>query len=335
MPGCRFVLLTAAPGAGKSTFMAQLAKDHDDWPRYFIRRDQRTPLGDVGAHSFLLRIGFQLAARYPEAFAQENLELAVQQRIGIAEAGSEVVGAEVKRIVASPFYRKVLTIQQEIAQSGGRVVGLRVEELVVESQLLDLSQLVNMAIVDPARALLKLHPEDRIVILVDALDETRYHDTQDNILKWLTNCPELPPNVRFVLSSRPPDTALLTFCEKQKPYLQTLTHPAPRPPRAKRHTGLCPQARREARGGAGGDPSRGENGRSLRRPVNRQGQRQPWLSRRAGPRRSTMRWLDRMLRRLAALLNLSDLPDELEDLYAFFLHQIRADVETKGAGRGR
>ena len=41
MPDCRFVLLTAAPGAGKSTFMAQLAKDHEDWPRYFIRRDQR------------------------------------------------------------------------------------------------------------------------------------------------------------------------------------------------------------------------------------------------------------------------------------------------------
>jgi hypothetical protein len=30
-PGCRFVLLTAEPGAGKSAFMAQLAHDHPKW----------------------------------------------------------------------------------------------------------------------------------------------------------------------------------------------------------------------------------------------------------------------------------------------------------------
>jgi hypothetical protein len=46
-PGKRFVLLTAEPGAGKSAFMAQLAHDHPDWLRYFIRRDQRSVLADV------------------------------------------------------------------------------------------------------------------------------------------------------------------------------------------------------------------------------------------------------------------------------------------------
>jgi hypothetical protein len=44
IPDCRFVHVTAEPGAGKSTFMAQLAHDHANWPVYFIRRDQRTPL---------------------------------------------------------------------------------------------------------------------------------------------------------------------------------------------------------------------------------------------------------------------------------------------------
>ncbi|MCJ7703530.1 MAG: hypothetical protein MUO62_18260 [Anaerolineales bacterium] len=43
-PGCRFVLLTAEPGAGKSTFLAQLADDHQDWLRHFIHRDQRIPM---------------------------------------------------------------------------------------------------------------------------------------------------------------------------------------------------------------------------------------------------------------------------------------------------
>src|SRR5262245_44979781 len=63
-PACRFVLLRAEPGAGKSTFAAQLAADHPDWLCYFIRRDQRSTLSGVGARSFLLRIGYQFAAHH-------------------------------------------------------------------------------------------------------------------------------------------------------------------------------------------------------------------------------------------------------------------------------
>ena len=64
-PDCRFVLLTAEPGAGKSAFMAWLARNHPKWPRYFIRQDQHTPLEDGGARGFLEKTGFQLAARFP------------------------------------------------------------------------------------------------------------------------------------------------------------------------------------------------------------------------------------------------------------------------------
>jgi hypothetical protein len=59
-PGKRFVLLTAEPGAGKSVFMAQLAHDHPDWLRYFIRATSAL-LSDVSDKSLLLRIGYQLA----------------------------------------------------------------------------------------------------------------------------------------------------------------------------------------------------------------------------------------------------------------------------------
>jgi hypothetical protein len=103
----RFVLLTAEPGAGKSTFMAQLATDHPDWPRYFIRRDQRTPLADVGIKSFLLRIGFQLVALHPELITQEQVKISVEQRIGAVEAGGEAVGAEIQRIIAAQTRVKI------------------------------------------------------------------------------------------------------------------------------------------------------------------------------------------------------------------------------------
>jgi hypothetical protein len=57
-PQYRFVLLTAEPGAGKSAFTAWIARNHPNWHRYFIRRDQRRPLEDGGARGFLEKTGF-------------------------------------------------------------------------------------------------------------------------------------------------------------------------------------------------------------------------------------------------------------------------------------
>ena len=106
----RFVLILAEPGAGKSAFVAQLAHDHPTWLRYFIRRDQHAVLSDTSAKSLLLRIGYQLAARCSNLFNAEELKLSVSQNIGKAEAGSEVVGAKVKRLVSSPFFKRVVQI---------------------------------------------------------------------------------------------------------------------------------------------------------------------------------------------------------------------------------
>lgn len=44
----------------------------------------------------------------------------------------------------------------------------------------------------------------------------------ENILAWLTNCPELPENIRFVLTSRPDNEALKLFRDKQADRLARL-----------------------------------------------------------------------------------------------------------------
>ena len=189
--------------------------DHPEWPRYFIRRDQRTVLAGVSDKSLLLRVGYQLAAHRPQLFTPEAIRLSVQQKIGDLAAQAEAVGAEVKRLTASPFYQKVLDIEQQVFKAAGKTVGLRIEEFVVDSRLLSAEDLVYLALIQPAEALERIDPGQQIVILIDALDEIRYHATTENILAWLTNCPDLPENIRFVLSSRPADEALNVFRTRQ------------------------------------------------------------------------------------------------------------------------
>ena len=79
-----------------------------------------------------------------------------------------------------------------------------------------------LALLDPAALLLEQTPDERIVILVDALDELRYHPGKETLLKWLAACPELPSNLRFVLTSRP-DPLLDTLRRRQRTWLREAT----------------------------------------------------------------------------------------------------------------
>jgi tetratricopeptide (TPR) repeat protein len=219
-PNCRFALLTAEAGAGKSAFLAQLANDHPDWLCYFIRRDQRTSMGESSGRSFLLRIGFELAAIRPNLFDLEQIRIEVQQRIGVAN--ENVIGATIERIRASPFHQTVVQITQDIRRGQGSVTGLRIGEWIADPRLIEIDDLQQMALFAPARSLLRISPDARIVILVDALDELRFGEASGNLLEWLTNCPPLPENVRIVLTSRPSSQQLDVFIEKRKDSLALL-----------------------------------------------------------------------------------------------------------------
>jgi hypothetical protein len=219
---CRFVLITGEPGCGKSSFIAQLARAHADWPVYFIRRDEKTTLGAVGARSFLLRIGFELAALYPGAFDLEQIHIDIEQQIGMVAKNAELVAARIEAVRISPFQKLAIRIKQSVERNMGQVVGLQIDELITDSLLLGTPDLQEVAIFRPARNLRRLHPEHRVVILIDALDELQYADGQDHILGWLTNCSVVPENVRFVVTSRPTEIALSVFESKQAERLRRL-----------------------------------------------------------------------------------------------------------------
>jgi hypothetical protein len=324
-PGARFVLLTAEPGAGKSVFMAQLAHGHPDWPRYFIRRDQRSVLADVSEKSLLLRIGYQLAARHPELFSLEQLRLSVVQRLGEVVETGEVVGAEVQRLIASPFYQTVLEIEQQVRTNRGSVAGLRIEELVVEPRLLPAEDLLHLALIHPARALQRIDSRRRIVILIDALDEIRHHATAENIVAWLTSCPDdLPQNLRFVLTSRPTDESLALFCARQGSRVARLTI-AEDDPNVQREVEQF-VARLVEEPGLAAALAQTEDGAGafVERVIAKANGNLGYLD--ALARGTDRALIDEDARTLEALLRLEELPADLEGLYAFFLHQIKASV---------
>lgn len=207
-PGCRFLLLTGEPGSGKTALVAWLARREAAWPRYFIRRDSRVPLNSGDARSLLFALGHQFAFLRPTVFHPDKLEVVVRQRVGEIAPGGRAVAIRVEDLAVSPFYETALRVEQEAGIVGGGLVGIEAGRLVAEERLLEVANLQHLALLDPAALLLAEAPDARLVILVDGLDELRYHPAGESGLDWLASCPELPVNVRFVLTSRPDERLL-------------------------------------------------------------------------------------------------------------------------------
>ncbi len=200
--GCRIVVLSGGPGVGKTAFLAHLAAMHIDWLRYFIRRDSRQMVRPGDAKSFLLTVGGQLATIRPASFHPENLKIIVRQRVGSVETGGQAVAARIQELRASPFYKVSLDVEQEISRSGGRTTAIEIGQLIVDPRQLSMQDLQFMSLLDPAKLLGREDPNARITVLVDALDELRYSPAETDLARALCEMPELPANLRFVVSSR-------------------------------------------------------------------------------------------------------------------------------------
>jgi hypothetical protein len=171
------------------------------------------------------------------------------------------------------------------------------------------------------------YPHQQIVVLVDALDELRYQDSNLSVLKWLTNCPELPTNLRFVLTCRPDDDLLRAFQGSQQGRIQEikieeedsdvekdLTHytrflietPEVKQALVEMHQELDEFTNRAVKKANGNFGYLGAIGRAVDEAIR---QKQPDL--------------------LKTALDLAQLPNDLKDLYAYFLTKIKSTVDEQ------
>lgn len=327
-PDCRFVLVSGGPGTGKSALFAWLLEFQPLAPRYFLRRLDNHPLASGDARSVLISVGHQLAVLRPEIM-RADVDVRIAQHVGTVAPGAKVVGARIGELAVSPFHHTAIQVEQQADAVDGMVIGLDVDRMVADARLADLGNLQGLALLEPARRLADGDPDAIIVVFVDALDELRYrwHTSggREDVLDWLAQCPELPPNVRIVLSSRPDPVLLQRFRIAQRSRLREETI---EPSAAEvRHDLLTYVDRLLAEPGFS-LPGSGFAGRGFAAEL---------VSRAQGSFLYLSLWgneLRRLVRigdqdRVRALTDLRVLPDGLDGIYGYFLVVLRDAVRHR------
>lgn len=217
---CRFLLLTAEPGFGKTIFMAHLANENPSWLRYFVQMKSLREPSNMSARQFLIDIGFQLATMHPDLMQQNKITIEIEQHVGNLNTGSDILGLSVGTLRKSPFYSQMVTrIQQETGTESGRVRAIDIDKVINDPETLPLADLQELALFGPARQY-----DGELIFLLDGLHEWLDVDSEEDILHWLTNhTGNIPDNVRFVLTTRPPDDRWLTFMRRHQTSLRHLS----------------------------------------------------------------------------------------------------------------
>jgi hypothetical protein len=180
----RFLLITGEPGGGKTALAAwlagagpspeeplargQLERIRASWQalHFCVAEDQR---GSLSPSRFAQALTRQLSDRF------DDYALAVLQHVAPG-----------------------ITIAQQARENWGQMIGAQTNTLIVNA---DAEEVYNRTVREPLEALFNHQPSLRVLILVDALDEALTAG-QSNIVTLLAGSDDLPPGVRFVLTSR-------------------------------------------------------------------------------------------------------------------------------------
>jgi len=184
--------------------MADIVKRYE-YPHHFIGKGNQIDLASSqdwrNPIRFAESIGYQLIKYYGGWIMDwEHWGISVSQKI--KDLNGLLIGADIESFNAAPrtVDKPILTVEQELQQFGqaAEVIGIYIEKFVM-----DIEQVVNQLVTMPLIKIGRQWPDQNIIVVVDGLDEVEdYSNSKQTILKNLPNA-GLPPNVKFLLSSRP------------------------------------------------------------------------------------------------------------------------------------
>jgi WD40 repeat protein len=178
----RFFILTGEPGVGKSALAARVVQTRSATAYHFcIARsaDTTDPL------NFARSLAGQLARI--EGFARVLLKEKFE----------------------------AITLQQEIQQNYGQLIGINIGNL--EIQTTSAAVAFSQAVVEPLKGLYAGGYDRPLLIVVDGLDEAAQQTSQETIVDLLANAGGLPEQVRWLLTTRPEKNILRQFQHLQIP----------------------------------------------------------------------------------------------------------------------
>jgi hypothetical protein len=180
----RFFIITGEPGIGKTAIAAQL-----------------TQIRDLNAHHFCI-------ARRADTIDPLEFARSTSQQLtridGFAQGILQDSGVHVNA-------------QQKIHEVHGQAINVQIEHLSVSAPSATIA--FNRVVLDPLRRLYAGDFDRPLLLLVDALDEAVQQRDLETIVDLLANARGLPPQVRFVLTTRPEGAALRHFEQLNIPHL--------------------------------------------------------------------------------------------------------------------
>jgi hypothetical protein len=199
----RQTILVGEPGAGKSTFVARVA---ESWncPRHFVRADNMSGVSGTDARSFLVRIGAQLREKYGPGIFQRAIKGSTEVKVGWAGDQAKVTGRVIDELYQLPFleYERDVKVRVGAATSGAVVYGERIHKVYDLSLALEPRTLLHAAVLWPLEQLCSLYPEERVVLVIDALDETRQGGGLLDVIPRTSDA-AFPRNLALLMTSRP------------------------------------------------------------------------------------------------------------------------------------
>jgi hypothetical protein len=205
--GCCVII--GEPGSGKTSLAAKLIRDHG-YLHHFLRRGHTEFSLWRDPYAFLTSLGFQLKERFGDEIFPEQVAIDVQGHVRDLEETGSYVGTEIQQLVAVPWHSITLNVSLKAVKIRGEATGVRIRHVVEDYRSIPLSTFREMALVDPLRRLSQLHPDERLVLWVDGLDEVAElgpdsSPTGQDITTILPLPAELAElgNLLLVISSRP------------------------------------------------------------------------------------------------------------------------------------